>query len=51
MVRLIGRRFYTAGILELTNAIKTTELAVIPTVEILATPDMRKNFRKFFKRR
>jgi hypothetical protein len=50
IVKLIGKRFYNTNILELLNGLKTTEFAIISTVEVLATPAMRKALLGWFKR-
>ena len=50
IVRIVGRRFFSSNILEMNNALKTTEFGVSSTVQILMSPDLRQKLFLLFKR-
>jgi hypothetical protein len=50
VVRMVGRRFFSANILEINNTLKTTQFGVSSTVEVLMSPTLRQKLLALIKR-
>ena len=49
LVRILGRKFFYANMLEVSNILKITQFWVLSTVQILASPDLRQKFLSYIK--
>ncbi len=49
LVRVLGRKFFYANMLEVSNILKITQFWVLSIVQILASPDLRQKFLSYIK--